>query len=175
MTDLALTQQTLAITDEQRNKALELVKANPKLGNAPALRQAGVEGTRGELRRLIDPDLAEQLREARGWSIVDVEQTTWDVAKNPEHPAWDRANARVLKAYHPAFRDRVDVEHTGPDGGPMQVELNGVRVTGLNEVIELARSFGIGIAGGLREGLSTEPPRSALPAAEDLLPDPSGD
>jgi hypothetical protein len=110
-----------ALTDEQRNAVVEAIRADTKLGNVIALRQAGVEGTKGQLRALIDDELAEQIREARGWSLVQVEQSAWSVATDPEHPSWDRANARILKAYHPAFRDISRHELTGKDGGAIQL------------------------------------------------------
>lgn len=110
-----------ALTDEQRTAVIERIKADPKSGNVAALRAAGVQGTRGQLRALIDDDLAEQIREARGWSLTVVEESAWAVATNTEHPAWDRANARILKAYHPAFRDVSRHELTGKDGGPVEL------------------------------------------------------
>jgi hypothetical protein len=114
-----------ALTQEQRDTALNLIRQartdDTALGNVAALRQAGVEGTKGQIRNLIDDDLAEELREARGWSLVRVEDTTFKVAMDPDHPNWDRANSRVLRAYHPAYRDISRHELTGKDGGPVQL------------------------------------------------------
>lgn len=103
-----------ALTDEQRAAFLALIRDDKTLGNIHALRQAGVPGTRGQLRALIDDDLEAQSREARGWRIRKVEDTTWKVATDTEHPSWDRANARLLKAYGgPQFRDQTEIVHAG--------------------------------------------------------------
>lgn len=112
--------EPVALTDAQRGKFLDVLRADKYIGNVAALRAAGVQGTKRDLRDLIDDELLEQAREARGWSLLKVENCTWEVATNPEHPSWDRANARVLKAYHPAYRDqaRVDVNHSGEVRNP---------------------------------------------------------
>lgn len=156
------------LTDEERGKFLAAVKADPKIGNVAALRAAGIQGTKGELRRLLDDDLAEAAREARGWSLVAVEQTTWDVAQNPEHPAWDRANARVLKAYHPAYRDQAQLEVTGRNGGPVLIE---GRQTTLVEVAAVLLRTGA-LEGVIGSGDGSGSPRIALPAAPDSLAEP---
>lgn len=113
MTDpLALTAAVL--TDEQRAAFLAAIQADKTIGNTAALRQAGVEGTKGQLRSFIDDDLAEQAREARGWNIRAVENVDWEVALDKDHPSGDRARSRLLKAYGgQQFRDQATVEHTG--------------------------------------------------------------
>lgn len=138
---------TPALTDEQRRAFLDHVAANKTVGNVAALRAVGVQGTRGKLRQLVGEDLAADAREARGWSLTKVEQTAWDVATDPEHPAWDRANARILKAYHPAFRDAGRVELTGKDGGPIALlagrydleQLTVEELEGLRALLQKAR------------------------------------
>jgi hypothetical protein len=104
------------------------VKADTAVGSVDALRQAGVAGTRGQLRA--------------------------------DHPAWDRANARILKAYHPAFRDNAQLEVTGPNGGPVQIEKREVSLTGVLHVLAEAGALPDELAGPLR----------ALAAARDVLP-----
>lgn len=110
-----------ALTAEQREEVCELVRADRLIGNVAAMRKAGLRGSRGQLRALIDDDFAEQLLEARGWQITKVEDAAWTVAIDTQHPAWDRANARVLKAHHPAYRDIARHELTGRDGGPIEL------------------------------------------------------
>jgi hypothetical protein len=109
------------VTDTQREKFIALVENDKTIGNVDALRKVGVKGSRGNINRWLDKDqdLLHQSRLARGWNLNRVEATAWEVATNPEHPAWDRANARVLKAYHPLFRDQQRLEVTGEDGGPV--------------------------------------------------------
>jgi hypothetical protein len=159
------------LTDDERGKFLDVIRADTTIGNVMALRKAGIDGNKRDLKQLLDDELLEQAREARGWSLTAVEQTTWDVAKDKTHPAWDRANARILKAYHPAFQDTARLELTGRNGEPMQIE---GRQTSLVEVAAvLARS---GALRGLVE-LSTSADgggsdRLALPAPPDALAEP---
>lgn len=111
-----------ALTDVQRRKFLKALADNPALGIRPALRAAGVTGTGRQLRDLYDTDdeLQDQARDARGWNLTTVEGVAWEVAKDKDHPSWDRANSRILKAYHPQFRDRteMDVTHSGSVDNP---------------------------------------------------------
>lgn len=112
------------ITDEQRTTFLVLLAEDHTKGDVATLREAGVEGSRGQLRRLLDTDddLKIQAREARGWNINRVEGVTWEVAGDKDHPAWIRAVTLILKAYGgPQFRDQTSLELTGKDGGPMEV------------------------------------------------------
>lgn len=163
-----LEQRTL--TDDERGKFLDVIRADNTIGNVAALRKAGVEGTKRDLRQLLDDDALEAAREARGWNLVKVEQTTWAVAQNPEHPAWDRANARVLKAYHPAYRDNAQLEVTGKDGAPILIE--GRQTTLVEVAAVLARS---GALRGLVELTTADgsgPDRLALPAPPDSLAEP---
>src|SRR5206468_11397633 len=129
----------VAVTAKQRAKFLALIRADKEIGSVDALRQAGVAGSSGQLRAWLkdDDELQREARQARGWNLNRVEATAWQVATDTEHPSWDRANARILKAYHPAFRDqtKVDVEHTGADGGPIQIEKREVSLTGVLHVL----------------------------------------
>lgn len=121
--ELAQAAARIELTDEQREAFLAQLRDDNTIGLVRALRNAGVEGTRGQLRQLISSDeqLQDDTRLARGWNLNRVEGVAWEVALDKEHPSWDRANARVLKAYHPAYRDQSRVEHTGLDGGPLEV------------------------------------------------------
>ena len=105
------------MTEEQRAAFLAAIEANKEIGHVVALRAAGLEGTKGELKALLTDDLLEDAREARGQNIRRVEAAAWEVAQDTTHPNWDRANARILKAYGGSqFHDRVDVN------GRMEVE-----------------------------------------------------
>lgn len=121
--DLAGTVNEVTVTAKQREKFLSLLRADKSCGIARALHNAGVAGTTGQLRAYFDADtdLQEDARLARGWNINRVEGVAWEVALDKNHQSWDRANARVLKAYHPAYRDSARIEHTGKDGTPMEV------------------------------------------------------
>lgn len=135
-------EQPVEITDDQRRKFIDHLAAEKTCGIVAALRVAGVQGSRGQLRRAYDqdPTLQEQAREARGWNINRVEGVTWEVAVNPDHPSWDRANARLLKAYGgPQFRDQSRLELTGKDGGPVATE---DRSAGLADVYVILKDSG---------------------------------
>lgn len=158
-------------TPEERAKVLEIVKAEPRIGTTTAMRRAGLEGTMRELRRMVDEEFAEQIRLARGWDLRAVEDTRWKVALDPEHPRWEAASASVLKQYAGWGTERVQV--TGDDESPVHVRVDGGRVTGLTEVFELARQFGIGLAAGAREGLGAGDAGTDVPAIGAVLPDPA--
>lgn len=70
------------------------------------------------------------------------------------------------KRWNPAYRERQQLEVSGPGGAP--IELEGKRVTSLAEVFEFAQAIGAGLANGI--GAPTS--RDALPPAADVLPDP---
>lgn len=144
-----MTDTQVELTDEQRTKFLEHLQADKTAGIIATLRAAGVTGSRGQLRRLYDSDvqLQEQAREARGWNINRVEGVTWEVAVDPNHPSWDRANARLLKAYGgQQFRDQSRVELTGADGGPVQTEDRSATLGDVKRILDAA--VGSTAAGG---------------------------
>lgn len=114
----------ITITDKQRQKFLKILADDHHQGVILALRAAGVEGSKGQLRRLYETDvsLADEAMNARGWNVNRVEGVAWEVAIDKTHPAWNYANTRLLKAYGgPQFRDQTALELTGKDGGPMEV------------------------------------------------------
>lgn len=71
---------------------------------------------------------------------------------------------RIEKDFAPAA---ARVEVSGPSAGPLVVE--GRAVVGLADVIALAKELGAGHLFGLPDGST----RDALPAASEVLPDPS--
>lgn len=102
------------ITPAQREKALALIGKTRTLGNVAALRTAGVVGSGAHIRTLVvQSGFYDDAAVARGWDLVAVENSTWLVAQDPEHSHWDRANARVLKAYHPLYREQAQLEVSG--------------------------------------------------------------
>lgn len=113
------TLEQATLTDEQRAGFLAAIQADKTIGNVAALRTIGVKGSKRDLKALLDDELEEQARLARGWNIRKVEDTYWGVATNPEHPHYERAAGRLLKAYGgQQFRDHVAIEH----GGHVEVE-----------------------------------------------------
>lgn len=111
------------LTVKQREKILAVTRRNKALGVAAIMRKAGLTGTRGQLKALVDDDFAGELREARGWNISAVEDVLWKVAANPEHPQWARAIQLLMRARgDQEFRDDLRrLEHTGAGGGPIQL------------------------------------------------------
>jgi hypothetical protein len=155
----------VTITARQRRKALELIKQDPTLGNKPALRLAGVKGTRGQIGAAIDDGFREAALEARGWRLQSVLNALYSVAVDPSHDHWDRGNARFLKAFGGwRFRDNVNVEVTGRDGGPVQLEDRSASLDDVARVLEAVGAFA-NVGGGAA--------RAALPVVEHVLPDSS--
>lgn len=119
------------LSDEQRAAFLQTIRDNAEtnIGNVAALRAAGVTGTRGELHRLLDrlekqgDGLRDEILEARGQNVEKAKKVLYDVAVNPDHPHWQRANALFLKVHGgPEFRDDLRRhEVTGKDGGPVHL------------------------------------------------------
>lgn len=114
------------LTDDVRARFLELLAASPEAGNVVTLAQAfkdcGQHVYKSEVKPLLDDDLEQQAREARGWVTNRIEGVRWEVALDKTHTQWERANLSLLKAYHPAFADRSKLELSGPEGGPIAVE-----------------------------------------------------
>lgn len=176
--------QPVELTGEQKAKLLELVAADRKIGTVAAAREAGVEGSRARIREAIqaDDDLVAQLEEARGRGPETIrEEIRRRAIDGVEEPVFhngdvvgsvtkysDRMLAMMAKANLPEYRDETDVNiHVGgADGGPIEVE--GRAVVGLAAVNELAARLGLGALVGLDAGAA----RHALPAAQDVLPDP---
>lgn len=129
----------MTLPPEQRTAYLEALRNDPKLGDVPALRSVGVQGTSGELRRIVrdDPDLHEDAWVARGWEVLPAISALATVATDTEHRAWNQANERWLKLR--GFRDPQQVELTGADGGPLAIE---DRSASLNDVARVLTAAG---------------------------------
>lgn len=189
MTDqLALAAGTIEVTPEQRAQALHLIRTwRQGIGDIRAFRAAGVEGTRGQIGRLLasDPELADDIARARGRAPELIrDEIRRRAIEGVEEPVFgslghqlgsgvvgskrvysDKLLEMMAKAHLPEYREKV--EPTGGDA-PNPVEVDGGRITGISDVFELARAVGVGLGEGLRAGAT----RDALPAAPPLLPDP---
>lgn len=110
------------LTDTQRDAYLAALLADHGLGDVPALRQAGVTGTAGELRRMLDADadLREDAWQARGWDVTPALSALAAVAVDTEHRAWNQGNERWLKIR--GYNGPARIELTGADGGPLAFE-----------------------------------------------------
>lgn len=148
------------ITAEQRTRTLELIRQEPTLGTTTALRRAGVAGSKGHLKQLVDDEFENDTQLARGWDIVKVEGTVWQVALDPHHPHWERAAGRLLRAYVEAFKDESKLEVSGPNRGPIQIEDRSASLADLARVLEAA-----GALTGIVSGVAGD----AVPDARELL------
>lgn len=133
MTDpLAIAAAKIEITDKQRQAFLDIVHADPTAGTAKALRQAGVKGSRGQLRRLVkdDDELAQDARDARGYGDntirAEIKRRAIEGVVEPVFGSLggdsgsgivgekrvysDRLLGMMAKAYLPEYREKI--EHT---------------------------------------------------------------
>lgn len=112
----------MTLTETQRATYLATLEANPKLGDVPALRAAGVQGTSGELRAIVrdDPELHEDAWVARGWEVLPAISALATVAVDTDHRSWNQANDRWLELRGYTKKSRLEL--SGPDGGPMEVD-----------------------------------------------------
>ena len=115
------------LTEDERERFLLLLRSSPRLGNKMALRQVGVRATKGEIEDLfaVDADLEDDVLEARGRPVEKVVAALYQTATDPDSPSQTRAAGMYLARYgDPGWRRalaRVQVEHSGPDGRPLEV------------------------------------------------------
>lgn len=132
----------MIFTDECRQHFLKLLAEDHTRGNVHTLIEAmhehGQTIGRGEARKLLDEDLVQEAREARGWNLNRVEGVRWEVALNPDHNQWDKASYSILRAYHPAFKDASKLELTGADGGPVTIEDRSASLNDVQRVLTAA-------------------------------------
>jgi hypothetical protein len=128
------------ISDEQRDRALALIRADPEIGNVRAFRAAGAEGTIKQLRQMIerDDELQEAIAEARGRTPERIEAAIVKRAiDGVEEPVYhqgkvvgyvtkysDRLLEMMARAHAPEYRERVEV--SGAGGGPLELEASGL-------------------------------------------------
>lgn len=142
--ELELAAGSIEITRGQRDKTLRLIRKNgSRIGDIRALRRAGVLGTRGQLRQLLntDDELREEIARARGRdpevirdeirrrAIEGVEEPVFGSLGNgmgsgeigTKRVYSDRLLEMMAKAHLPEYQDSVRHEVTGPAGGPLEV------------------------------------------------------
>ncbi len=131
--------EPVTIDERQRKKLLRLVAKEQTIGTVVALRKAGVQGTKGQLRQLVenDDELRRDLDEARGRGPetirAEIKRRAIDGVEEPVYtPSGklagtrriysDRLLALMARANLPEYRDVQRHEHTGPDGRPIEVQ-----------------------------------------------------
>jgi hypothetical protein len=121
---------SVALTPDQRARFLESLR-NGEHGYALALRRAGVPGSKGELKALLadDPELSDDAKDAQrgyleslGLSPAALLANIAKIATDTTHPQTLKANVYAL-SWHGIHvtGERTQVEHSGPDGAPMEV------------------------------------------------------
>lgn len=191
--DLELAAGSISITRQQRDKTLRLIRKHGRqIGDLKALRRAGVLGTRGQLRHLLNTDetLTDEIAVARGRDPEVIrDEIRRRAIEGVVEPVFgslgqgqgvgivgekrvysDALLVMMAKGTLPEYREQQPV--AAPAAPQIPVEVNGDRVTGISAVLELARQLGVGIGQGLREGLDPGPALDALPAAREVRPDP---
>lgn len=110
------------LNDDERQAILAWLATHPDGGYKAALHSVGISATRAEARKLLHSD--DEIRDARfkamGLDEGSLFKNMGVIAGNVEHKDCLRANTWVLNAVHKWAETRA-TEHTGPDGGPMEV------------------------------------------------------
>lgn len=168
----------VVLTDEQRAEFLAVLAAHPGVSHVKTLREIGVVGTAGQIRHAIREQLADDVAATRGDTIRRevlhraIVGELEDVWHNGEKVGTrvvksDRLLETAARMWLPEARQQLEL--TGGGGGPLRVEVDGGRVTGIRDVLELAANI---LGPGVLEGLGAGAARPALPAVEGVLPDP---
>lgn len=160
---------------------LEMLAASPGIGHVAALRELGVDGTRGQIRDAIDRQLRADIDRVRN-DVIRTELYRRGIDGVDEPVYWQGEQVDTRRVYSdrclialaqmklPEARNQLEI--TGAEGGPVRVEVEGDRVSTVSGVLALAAQLGVA---GARAGLVGEASRRALPAAQDVLPDPDDD
>lgn len=172
------------LTPEDHDRFLELIREDPSIGNIQALRRAGVQGSKGDLRRELDDELLREAREARGYgdetirkeifrrAIVGVEEPVFGSLGRGQGSGEvgvirrysDRLLANMARAYLPEYADSTRLELTGAGGGPVEVEDRSASLAAVARVLAAAGAF---------DGLDLEPARAEVPEPRALLAAPA--
>jgi hypothetical protein len=173
-------EQPLELTEKQRAGWLEKLRADPKIGNKAALAEIGVRASRKQIAVLLaDPEFRETYEEARGRHPDQLEaEALRRAVDGVDEPVFhdgevvghvrkysDRLLMAILKARHPAYRERV--EHTGADGAPLEVTVrhdHGELLDGLEQIGLIRR--GPAAVVDAAAGVGAERP-ALLPARSD--------
>lgn len=124
------------LTDEQRTAFLAYIEQNKSCSVREACEHVGVKRKQVRHLKRVDDEFAADYREARGYAnehiVAEISRRAiegWDepVFHNGEIVGEIRKyDGRLLtllaKAYVPEFRDVTRLEHTGPGGGPLEVD-----------------------------------------------------
>lgn len=126
------------LTEEQRQAFLQAIQDDPTLGNAAALRQVGVPGTKRDLHALIEREdgLEEASRLARGWNPLEPEDALWRVARDTEHKLWFQAVQMLLKANVQRYAADATLDVT--IGGTVKIEDRSASLADLARVLDAA-------------------------------------
>lgn len=161
------------LTDDERARFLAVLRGQPRVGNKAALRQVGVRATKGEIEDLFaaEPDLEDDVLEARGRPVEKVVAALYQTATDPDSPSQTRAAGMYLARYgDPGWRRslaRVDVEHQ--ISGRIEIE---DRSASLAEVAEvLVRVGALAALAGAENGGGAA--HRHLPALGAVLPAPA--
>lgn len=167
--------ETVEADETQRTTLYELIAQDPYRGQLKACRDAGIAGTGGQLRDWFkqDPAVQEHLADARNEYLkgkrLDID-TLLDkvsaIVHNDESQSQWRAVDWAFGTLHQmGSKQAVQVEHTGPDGGPVKVNTqHGVSLTDVAALLVRV--------GALPAGVGSDVDRKALPAAPSLLAEP---
>lgn len=162
---------------------LDLLAANPGIGHVATLRELGVPGTRRQIKDAIDRQLKADIDSVRNdvirtalyrRGIDGVEVDVWHngerVGTKLEYS--DRCLVALAQMKLPEARNQLDVNLAGANGGPVQVVVEGERVSTVSGVLALAAALGVQ---GAPARLDSGSDQRALPAASSVLPDPPVD
>lgn len=173
--NLAHQVEHVTVTDEQRSKLYELITDDPWRGHTKAARMAGIAGTKGQVNDYLkaDEDFNEFLDAARGnlldkagLGVPHLFKKLASVVNNDGHSSQLRAITDSLAFRGIGVRQTVQVEHTGANGAPIQVEDRSASLADVARVLEAV--------GALAE-LSSGSSRLALPAPPHILAEPLED
>lgn len=153
------------LTDTQRNSIRDFYAANPKTGYKRALAHIGIKATKAAAEAAIrgDDELHDIRETTLGVTPSDALSAIGQILADPDHKDRLRAAEAALKLLY-GFGEKTQLELTGAGGGPLQTE---DRSASLGDVAQVL------VAVGAFAQLSGGAARGELPAAPDILAEPS--
>lgn len=148
------------------NRMLELVAEGKTISQIAHLTGRSTTGTNQAL--LAVPEDYEEAKERRRDYLRSIQ---WDVGTNSEHKDFRFFHDKLSLIHLPEYREAIRESISPPATVPPLVLEGGRRPVSIADVAQLASELGIRIAIGVDGGDA----RGALPAAEDVLPDPPPD